>query len=132
MESIKKYLKELRDMDAEVRTIADNYEEDYEGSLDRLEMIQERAERIAYKVWDFEEDVFDPNGPLSPTFLEDSHESLEGKNLYRRITKNIKKIKAEINGYDEHGIMEMMYPNEDIDSEDFEDGFDLEDFYEED
>ena len=132
MEPIKKYLKELRDMDAEVRTIADNYEEDYGGSLDQLEMIQERAERIAEKVWDFEEDVFDPNGPLPPTFLEDSHESLEGKNLYRRITKNIEKIKAEIHGYDERGIMEMMYPNEDIDSEDFENGFDLEDFYEED
>ena len=132
MESIKKYLKELQDLDSEVRTIAHNYEENYGSSLDQLEMIEERVERIAEKVWDFEEDLYDPNGPLSPTFLEYSHESLEGKKLYRRITKNIKKVKAEINGFDERGIMEMMYPNEDIDSEDFEDGFDLEDFYEED
>ena len=29
-------------------------------------------------------------------------------------------------------IMQMMYPNEDVDSEDFEDGFDIEDFYDED
>lgn len=132
MESINKYLKELRNLDAEVKKIADNYDEDYGGSLDQLEMIQERVERIAEKVWDFEEDVYDPIGPLSPTFLKDSRESLEGKNLYHRITKNIKKIKAEINDFDERGIMEMMYPNEDIDSEDFEDGFDLEDFYDED
>ena len=33
---------------------------------------------------------------------------------------------------DPQDILRMMYPNEDIDSEDFEDGFDLEDFYEDD
>lgn len=39
-------------------------------------------------------------------------------------------LRYEITGYDERAIMEMMYPNEEIDSEDFEDGFDMEDFYE--
>lgn len=47
-----------------------------------------------------------------------------------KITNGIANIRTEITGYDEREMMNMMYPNDDVDSEDFEDGFDLEDFYE--
>ena len=57
------------------------------------------------------------------------------KGFYRlsnRIEQKNVNLRREITGYDEREIMQMMYPNEDVDSEDFEDGFDIEDFYDED
>lgn len=46
-----------------------------------------------------------------------------------KIMNGIANIRSELTGYDEREMMKMMYPNEDIDSEDFEDGFDIEDYY---
>lgn len=82
--------------------------------------------------------------PLTPL----DQEYLDLKN--KLIAKGLSEIKAERVAYKEvfdtqddytferpmskeeqlrREIMEMMYPNDDIDDEDFEDGFDLEDFY---
>ncbi len=65
-------------------------------------------------------------------FVKKTGECNQARKVSNRIEKKIVDLRREITGYDEREIMQMMYPNEDIDSEDFEDGFDLEDFYDED
>lgn len=46
------------------------------------------------------------------------------------IDKRIESLTKEFGEIDPHDMLKMMYPNDDVDDEDFEDGFDLEDFYE--
>lgn len=65
-------------------------------------------------------------------FVKKAEECHYARELSNRIEKKIETLRREITGYDEREIMQMMYPDADIDSEDFEDGFDLEDFYDED
>ena len=47
-----------------------------------------------------------------------------------KIDKRIESLAKEFGEVDPHDMLKMMYPNDDVDDEDFEDGFDLEDFYE--
>lgn len=62
------------------------------------------------------------------SFQMDVYQKCRG--IISKIMNGIANIRSEITGYDEREMMKMMYPNEDIDSDDFEDGFDIEDFYE--
>ena len=47
-----------------------------------------------------------------------------------KIDERIASLAKEFGAVDPHDMLKMMYPNDDVDDEDFEDGFDLEDFYE--
>lgn len=65
-------------------------------------------------------------------FVKKAEECRKARKLSNRIEQKLVNLHREITGYDEREIMQMMYPNEDVDSEDFEDEFDIEDFYDED
>ena len=90
-----------------------NYSSDEDKALSDLDEIKEELEEINEQLFHFED-------------------YRKARKLSNRIEQKIVNLRREITGYDEREIMQMMYPNEDVDSEDFEDGFDIEDFYDED
>ena len=47
-----------------------------------------------------------------------------------KIDERIESLAKEFGEGGPHDMLKMMYPNDDVDDEDFEDGFDLEGFYE--
>lgn len=63
-------------------------------------------------------------------FIMKADECHNDRKLFDGVQEKVNDLRREATGYDEREIMQMMYPDEDIDSEDFEDGFDIEDFYE--
>lgn len=100
-------------------------------SISDLDEIKEELEEINEQLFHFEDYLYtcdkDPN-----YFVKKAEECRKARKLSNRIEQKIVNLRREITGYDEREIMQMMYPNEDVDSEDFEDGFDIEDFYDED
>ncbi len=111
--------------------LQENYALYEDRALSDLDEIKEELEEINEHLFHFEDHLY--NGDKDPDyFVKKVEECHHARKVSNRIEKKIVDLRREITGYDEREIMQMMYPNEDIDSEDFEDGFDLEDFYDED
>lgn len=109
----------------------ENYSSDEDKALSDLDEIKEKLEKINEHLFHFENHLY--TGDKDPNyFVKKAGECHQARKLSNRIEKKIVNLRREITGYDGREIMQMMYPNEDIDSEDFEDGFDVEDFYDED
>lgn len=132
MSSITNNIEKLREIEAQLTEIEENCDKDYAEAAEVLNNLKEKAEEHAEPIFDYEAWLYDSNKAFDPKFMAQAEEAQEGKRLAAKVLKRIKSLQYEITGYDEREMMEMMYPNEDIDSEDFEDGFDLEDFYDED
>lgn len=111
--------------------IQENYASDEDNALSDLDEIKDELEEINEHLFHFEDHLY--TGDKDPNyFVKKAEECHHARELSNRVEKKIVDLRREITGYDEREIMQMMYPDEDIDSEDFEDGFDLEDFYDED
>lgn len=108
-----------------------NYSSDEDKALSDLDEIKEELEEINEPLLHFEDHLY--TGDKDPNyFVKKAEEYRKARKLSNRIEQKIVNLRREITGYDEREIMQMMYPNEDVDFEDFEDGFDIEDFYDED
>lgn len=108
-----------------------NYSSDEDKALSDLDEIKEELEEINEQLFHFEDHLY--TGDKDPNyFVKKVEEYSKARKLSNRIEQKIVNLRREITGYDEREIMQMMYPNEDVDSEGFEDGFDIEDFYDED
>lgn len=108
-----------------------NYSSDEDKALSDLDEIKEELEEINEQLFHFEDHLY--TGDKDPNyFVKKAEECRKARKLSNRIEQKNVNLRREITGYDEREIMQMMYPNEDVDSEDFEDGFDIEDFYDED
>lgn len=108
-----------------------NYSSDEDKALSDLDEIKEELEEINEPLFHFEDHLY--TGDKDPNyFVKKAEEYRKARKLSNRIEQKIVNLRREITGYDEREIMQMMYPNEDVDFEDFEDGFDIEDFYDED
>lgn len=108
-----------------------NYSSDEDKALSDLDEIKEELEEINEPLLHFEDHLY--TGDKDPNyFVKKAEEYSKARKLSNRIEQKIVNLRREITGYDEREIMQMMYSNEDVDSEDFEDGFDIEDFYDED
>lgn len=108
-----------------------NYSSDEDKALSDLDEIKEELEEINEQLFHFEDHLY--TGDKDPNyFVKKVEEYSKARKLSNRIEQKIVNLRREITGYDEREIMQMMYTNEDVDSEDFEDGFDIEDFYDED
>lgn len=104
--------------------------DDMQGNYSSDE-IKEELEEINEQLFHFEDHLY--TGDKDPNyFVKKAEECRKARKLSNRIEQKNVNLRREITGYDEREIMQMMYPNEDVDSEDFEDGFDIEDFYDED
>ena len=111
--------------------IQENYASDEDNALSDLDEIKDELEEINEHLFHFEDHLY--TGNKDPNyFVKKAEECHHAQELSNRVEKKIVDLRREITGYDEREIMQMMYPDEDFDSEDFEDGFDLEDFYDED
>lgn len=109
----------------------ENYSSDEDKALSDLDEIKEELEEINEHLFHFEDHLY--TGDKDPNyFVKKAEECHKARKLSNRIEQKLVNLRREITGYDEREIMQMMYPDEDVDSEDFEDGFDLEDFYDED
>lgn len=109
-EEILNQLQELYSRIEEIESECESGEEyDLERSdiMDELDSIKDKADNLADRLYEY----YKCRGVMS------------------KIMNGIANIRTELTGYDEREMMKMMYPNEDIDSEDFEDGFDIEDYY---
>ena len=105
-----------------------NYSSDEDKALSDLDEIKEELEEINEQLFHFEDHLY--TGDKDPNyFVKKVEEYSKARKLSNRIEQKIVNLRREITGYDEREIMQMMYPNEDVDSED---GFDIEDFYDED
>ena len=109
-----------------------------EEELERIEELAMTDECEAYdnlvelrdRVRDLREEVNCSEPPFSDW---DSPLVREYDAVVKRIGKideRIESLAKEFGEFDPHDMFQMMYPNDDVDDEDFEDGFDLEDFYE--
>lgn len=108
-----------------------NYSSDEDKALSDLDEIKEELEEINEQLFHFEDHLY--TGDKDPNyFVKKAEECRKARKLSNRIEQKNVNLRGEITGYDEREIMQMMYPNEDVDSEDFEAGFDIEDFYDED
>lgn len=107
-EKILNQLRELHSRISEIEAECEFCDEDPGEILDELDSIKVKADDLSSQM--------------------DEYHKCRG--IMSKITNGIANIRTEITGYDEREMMNMMYPNDDVDSEDFEDGFDLEDFYE--
>lgn len=109
----------------------DDMQGNYSSDEDKVDEIKEELEEINEQLFHFEDHLY--TGDKGPNyFVKKAEEYSKARKLSNRIEQKIVNLRREITGYDEREIMQMMYPNEDVDSEDFEDGFDIEDFYDED
>lgn len=122
------FTKELQEMLSRLNELAVNYAKKEPQALDELDEIAEKYDETVDHLYHFEEHLYSGDKNLD-YFAKKAEECHQAHKLRERIAKKIKDLRSEITGYDDRAIMEMMYPNEDIDSEDFEDGFDIEDFY---
>ena len=97
-----------------------NYSSDEDKALSDLDEIKEELEEINEQLFHFEDYLYtcdkDPN-----YFVKKAEECRKARKLSNRIEQKIVNLRREITGYDEREIMQMMYPYEDVDSEDFED-----------
>ena len=108
-----------------------NYSSDEDKALSSSDEIKEELEEINEQLFHFEDHLY--TGDKDPNyFVKKAEECRKARKLSNRIEQKNVNLRREITGYDEREIMQMMYPNEDVDYEDFEDGFDIEDFYDED
>ncbi len=108
-----------------------NYSSDEDKALSSSDEIKEELEEINEQLFHFEDHLY--TGDKDPNyFVKKAEEYSKARKLSNRIEQKNVNLRREITGYDEREIMQMMYPNEDVDSEDFEDVFDIEDFYDED
>lgn len=118
----------LKAMISRLNELQESCTSDEGNALSDLDAIKEELEEISEHLFHFEDHLYtwdkDPN-----YFVKKAEECHKARKLSNRIEQQIINLRREITGYDEREIMQMMYPNEDIDSEDFEDGFDIEDFY---
>lgn len=106
----------------------ENYSSDEDKALSDLDEIKEELEEINEQLFHFEDHLY--TGDKDPNyFVKKAEECRKAQKLSNRIEQKLVNLRREITGYDEREIMQMMYPDEDVDSED---GFDLEDFYDED
>ena len=121
--------KELQEMLSRLNELANNYDKKETQVLDELDDIVKRYDETVDHLYHFEEHLYSGDKNLD-YFAKKAEECHQAHKLRERIAKKMEDLRREITGYDERAIMDMMYPNEDIDSEDFEDGFDMEDFYE--
>ena len=128
MRAKESFTKELQEMLSRLNELADDYDKKETQVLDELDEIAEKYDETVDHLYHFEEHLYSGDKNLD-YFAKKAGECHQTHKLRERIAKKIKDLRSEITGYDDRAIMEMMYPNEDIDSEDFEDGFDLEDFY---
>lgn len=128
MRAKESFTKELQEMLSRLNELAVNYDKKEPQALDELDEIAEKYDETVDHLYHFEEHLYSGDKDLD-YFEKKAEECHQAHKLRERIAKKIKDLRSEITGYDERAIMEMMYPNEDIDSEDFEDGFDIEDFY---
>lgn len=129
MRAKESFTKELQEMLSRLNELAVNYDKKEPQALDELDEIAEKYDETVDRLFHFEEHLYSGDKNLD-YFAKKAEECHQAHKLRERIAKKIKDLRSEITGYDERAIMEMLYPNEDIDSEDFEDGFDMEDFYE--
>ena len=129
MRAKESFTKELQEMLSRLNELAVNYDKKEPQALDELDEIAEKYDETVDRLFHFEEHLYSGDKNLD-YFAKKAEECHQAHKLRERIAKKIKYLSSEITGYDERAIMEMLYPNEDIDSEDFEDGFDMEDFYE--
>ena len=129
MRAKESFTKELQEMLSRLNELAVNYDKKEPQALDELDEIAEKYDETVDRLFHFEEHLYSDDKNLD-YFAKKAEECHQAHKLRERIAKKIKDLRSEITGYDERAIMEMLYPNEDIDSEDFEDGFDMEDFYE--
>ena len=129
MRAKESFTKELQEMLSRLNELAVNYDKKEPQALDELDEIAEKYDETVDRLFHFEEHL-DSDDKNLDYFAKKAEECHQAHKLRERIAKKIKDLRSEITGYDERAIMEMLYPNEDIDSEDFEDGFDMEDFYE--
>ena len=129
MRSKESFTKELQEMLSRLNELANNYDKKETQVLDELDDIVKRYDETVDHLYHFEEHLYSGDKNLD-YFAKKAEECHQAHKLRERIAKKMEDLRREITGYDERAIMDMMYPNEDIDSEDFEDGFDMEDFYE--
>ena len=129
MRSKESFTKELQEMLTRLNELANNYDKKETQVLDELDDIVKRYDETVDHLYHFEEHLYSGDKNLD-YFAKKAEECHQAHKLRERIAKKIKDLRSEITGYDDRAIMDMMYPNEDIDSEDFEEGFDVEDFYE--
>lgn len=129
MRAKESFTKELQEMLSRLNELAVNYDKKEPQALDELDEIAEKYDETVDRLFHFEEHLYSGDKNLD-YFAKKAEECHQAHKLHERIAQKIKDLRSEITGYDDRAIMEMMYPNEDIDSEDFEDGFDMEDFYE--
>ena len=129
MRAKESFTKELQEILSRLNELAGNYDKKEPQALDELDEIAEKYDETVDRLFHFEEHLYSGDKNLD-YFAKKAEECHQAHKLRERIAQKIKDLHSEITGYDDRAIMEMMYPNEDIDSEDFEDGFDMEDFYE--
>lgn len=119
----------LKSIQSHIVELEENYEQNPDAVLDELETLKDKVGDIADKLYDYEDGLFSQESELNG-FVDDVNSCHQGRKLVNKICKQISELHNEITGYDEGEIMQMMFPDEDIYSEDFEDGLDIEDFYE--
>ena len=119
----------LKQIQSRLEEIEENYEQDYDAALDELDQLNDKVGEIADELYAYEDHLFSSKSKLDG-FVDNAESCHSGRILVDKIGKKIADIRYEITGYDERETLQMMYPDDDIDSEDFEDGFDIEDFYE--
>lgn len=107
-EEILNQLHELHSRITEIEAECEFCDENSVEIMNELDSIKEKADDLSFQMGEY----------------------YKCRGIMSKIMNGIANVRTEITGYDEREMMKMMYPNEDIDSEDFEDGFDLEDFYE--
>lgn len=120
MMNYKKLREKLNDINLSLGELEDGIDIDPSATLEELENLKEQAQEIGEEL-----DMYEYRGNN-----QEDAEYDRTHHLYKSIMGNIRRIYRECGGYDAHDMLQMMYPDEDVDSEDFEDGFDLEDFYE--
>lgn len=129
MRANESFTKELQEMLSRLNELADNYDKKETQVLDELDDIAEKYEETIDHLYHFEGHLYSGDKNLN-YFTKKADECHRAHKLRERIAKKIEDLRREITGYYELAIMQMMYPNDDIDSEDFDDGIDMEDYYE--
>lgn len=130
MEQYESFTLSLKAMLSRLDELQETYSSDEDKALDELDRMEDRLEDIGEELSRFDEYLY--SGNKNPDYFEKKDEECQiADKLYKRAKKTIACLRKEITGYDERQIMRMMYPDDDIDSDDFEDGFDMEDFYDE-
>ncbi len=128
MRAKKSFTKELQNMWSRLNELADNSERNDNQVLDELDEMKEKYNEAVDHLYNYEEHLYSGDKKLD-YFVKMAEECKQAHKLVDRIAKKMEYLRREITGYDERAITEMMYPGEEIDSEDFEDGLDMEDLY---